>query len=283
MSRSKPTNKNELPQQLSSLPAGSLHVLQLSDPHLFSDPNGHLLGLNTLNTLNQVLELVGKTLASLDFALVTGDLVHDASPTGYARLQERLATLGVPTYCIPGNHDSPKVLAKSLGGNPAGLPGSVIHGNWQLVLLDSKEEGTESGLLDDSELEKLESALAENPDKHALICLHHNPVPVGSAWLDTMQLQNADAFFEVINRHPHVKGIVWGHVHQSFEDRHREITLLGTPSTCFQFAPRTKDFGLDEKPPGCRWLALLPNGEIKTGVIHLEDMPENLDRSSSGY
>lgn len=269
--------------RLASLPQGTLRVLQLSDPHLFADPEGRLLGLKTLETLNQVLAQAKKELPPMDLALVTGDLVHDSSPEGYALLQERLTTLGIPTYCIPGNHDDPALLKTSLDGNPVSTASHVQQDNWLIVLLNSKKPGEEKGLLDAGELDKLTSILGDNPDKHTLICLHHNPVPVGSKWLDTMQLENADDFFHIVDRHPQVRGIAWGHVHQAFESERNGVRLIATPSTCFQFTPQTTEFALDEKPPACRWLALLPNGEIKTDVLYLDSMPESLERSTRGY
>ena len=274
--------KNKAPP-LASLPSGTLRVLQLSDPHLFADPEGRLLGLKTLETLDQVLEQAQKTLPPMDLALVTGDLVHDASQEGYSLLQERLATLGMPTYCIPGNHDDPALLSSCLNGNPVSTTNHLQQNNWLVVLLDSKMPGNEKGLLNSGELDKLESILGGNPDKHTLVCLHHNPVPVGSGWLDTMQLENADDFFSIIDRHQHVRGVIWGHVHQAFESERNGVRLIGTPSTCFQFAPQTTEFALDEKPPGCRWLALLPNGEIETGLLYLNSMPESLERTTKGY
>jgi Icc protein len=260
-----------------------VRILQLSDPHLYADPEGRLLGLKTLETLNQVLEQAQKELPPMDLALVTGDLVHDASPEGYGLLQERLTTLGIPTYCIPGNHDDPALLASCLNGNPVSTTSQVEQNDWLLILLDSKKPGEEKGLLNAGELDKLASTLDDNPDKHTLVCLHHNPVPVGSGWLDTMQLENADEFFSIIDRHPQVRGIIWGHVHQAFESERNGVRLIGTPSTCFQFTPQTTEFGLDEKPPGCRWLALLPDGEIKTDLLYLDSMPASLERATKGY
>lgn len=283
MSKADDAYNNRLQQQLSSFPSGTLLVLQISDTHLFADPTGCLLGLNTLETLDQVLELVRERLPPMDLALVTGDLVHDASPEGYRLLQGRLTTLGLPTYCIDGNHDEPATSSSHLNSPPIGMPGKADHGGWQLLLLNSKKPGSEGGHLSENELARLETALTNHPEQHALICLHHNPVPVGSSWLDTMRVDNADELFAIIDRHPQVRGVVWGHVHQAFEAERNRVRLIGTPSTCFQFSPQSQQFGLDQKPPGCRWLALLPTGEIESGLLYLDKLSEDLDPDSGGY
>lgn len=281
----KPDNHSDgvLIQELADLPPGSLRVLQLTDTHLFADPDGRLLGLKTLGSLNQVLKQAQQSLGPVDLVLVTGDLVHDASPSGYARLHERLSTLGAPVYCLPGNHDEPEVMAKLLKGNPVSTPASVQNNNWQIVLLNSKLPGSEGGHLGKDQLAQLESCLATHPNNHALVCLHHQPVSVGSTWIDTMELDNADEFFAIIDSHPQVRGILWGHVHQSYESERKGTALLSTLSTCFQFIPKKDGFGIDEEPPGCRWLALLPDGTIKTGILQIDTIPDSIDRSSTGY
>jgi Icc protein len=58
---------------------------------------------------------------------------------------------------------------------------------------------------------------------------------------------------------------------------------MATPSTCIQFMSGQDDFAIDQCPPGYRWLALLPNGEIRTGVELLAEMPSGLDLASMGY
>ena len=50
------------------------------------------------------------------------------------------------------------------------------------------------------ELERLDRALADSP-AHAMVCLHHHPVAMGSRWLDTVGLANADDFWRVIDAH----------------------------------------------------------------------------------
>ena len=104
-----------------------------------------------------------------------------------------------------------------------------------------------------------------------LIALHHHPVSMGSEWLDTVGLANAEEFFAVIDRHPTVRGIVFGHVHQAFETSRHGVRILGTPSTCAQFLPRSRDFEVDALPPGYRVLTLSPTGQIDSQVAWLSE------------
>jgi Icc protein len=140
------------------------------------------------------------------------------------------------------------------------------YGNWLIVMLDSTVAGEHGGHLDAEQLEGLEAALAAQPGAHALVCLHHHPVPHGSAWLDELMLDNADQLFTVLARHGGVRGLAWGHTHQPFEGMHGRIRLMGTPSTCMQFTQNADEFEVDDRPPAYRWLELDPGGGIETGI-----------------
>jgi len=98
-----------------------------------------------------------------------------------------------------------------------------------------------------------------------------------------MALQHPDSLFDILDQYDSVKGIIWGHIHQSFDEQRNGIQLMGTPSTCIQFVPKQDEFGIDLSPPGYRWLELHPDGSIRTGVEHIPLLSKNLDVGSSGY
>ena len=102
-------------------------------------------------------------------------------------------------------------------------------------------------------------------------CTTH-PVVVGGAWRDVVSLANPDALFAVLDRHPQVRGLLWGHIHQPFDGARGAVRLMATPSTCFQFK-RTPggELGIADDPPGYRRLTLAPDGGIDTEVCWLDD------------
>jgi Icc protein len=105
-----------------------------------------------------------------------------------------------------------------------------------------------------------------------LVCLHHPPVPVGSAWLDGVGLQNGAALLEVLDRNPQVRGVIAGHVHQEFDQQRGALRLLTTPSTCAQFTPRMQHCVMDQRPPGYRRLSLHEDGTLATRVGWLPEV-----------
>ena len=265
-----------------TLPPGTLRALQLTDTHLYADPQGSLLGINTLETLTTVIDSFRDHDWPIDLLLATGDLVHDASPAGYARIGGLLNEFGVPVYSLPGNHDIPVIMREHLPIGDVRTDPVIDHGAWRFIMLDSVIVGEEGGKLSQTELQRLAEAL-DNAAGHVLVCLHHQPVNVGSAWIDTMTITNPDDLFAILDRSDRVRGVLWGHIHQRFDAVRNGVRLMASPSTCVQFAPKQDNFQVDEAPPGFRLIALLPNGEIRTQVLRIEQMPHGLEIASSGY
>jgi 3',5'-cyclic-AMP phosphodiesterase len=247
-----------------------LHLIQFTDPHLYGDEAGTLRGVATYPALTRAIERARERDWPVDGVLVTGDLVHD-DPAGYASFRRALGGLAKPVYCLPGNHDVPDAMRRELGGAPFVLGGTVDLGGWRIVLLDSTIPGRAGGRLSEPVLAELSAALAGATGRHALVCLHHHPVPVSSTWLDRVGLANSDEFFRVIDAHRNVRAVLWGHVHQCFEGLRRRVHLLGTPSTCTQFLPRSDEFAVDPRPPAYRTLELRPDGTLRTEVVWVQE------------
>ena len=261
-----------------------LRVVQVSDSHLFSDTEGKLLGLNTQFSLEKVLDLVRSEQPAMDLILATGDLSQDASFNAYVRLNEALSSFDVPIYWIEGNHDKPAPMLKALVDQRDRIgPCSVEVRNWTIVMLDSTIPGEVPGELFDDDLAYLDRALAEAKGDHIMVCLHHHPVPMGCKWLDTQVVASADAFFDVIDRYPKVRVIIWGHVHQEYEGERNGVKMYSVPSTCVQFKPKSDDFAVDKSPPGYRWFDLYPDGRIDTAVSRVEGIEFEIDFSVKGY
>jgi Icc protein len=165
------------------------------------------------------------------------------------------------------------------------MPPVVRRGSWQVVLLDSQIPGEVGGELGAAELALLEQLLAEGEQLglYSLVCLHHQPVPIGCAWLDQQKVADAEALFAVLDRHSGVRGLLWGHVHQHFERQHGRVQLLCSPSTCVQFKPGQADFAVDDLAPGYRWLRLYPDGRLESGVSRVQGVHFTVDHEAGGY
>lgn len=239
--------------------------------------------MHTAESMRHCVELVRKQHWPADLLLATGDLTHDASVSAYRQFRDNLTTLQAPLCAIAGNHDIPATLHATLKGERITTQGAVLFDKWQIILLDSSILDSEAGYLPQSELQLLQRSLQQHPEHYTLICLHHPPVAVECSWLDTMQLQNSEEFFRIIDQHPQVRGVLWGHIHQEYHQLRHNVQLMATPSTCIQFKPHSPEFALDDKPPGYRWLLLHADGRIDTGVCRLPFMPDEIEMNSDGY
>lgn len=261
-----------------------MRVVQVSDCHLFADTEGKLLGLNTQFSLERVLERLREEQPAMDLILATGDLSQDASYESYVRLRAMLESFGTPIYWMEGNHDKPAPMLKALSDRREQVSPCVTEqGNWTIILLDSTIPGEVPGELFEDDLAFLEKALTEAKGDHIMVSLHHHPLPMGCKWLDTQVVASSDRFFEIIDRHPRVRAIIWGHVHQEFEGERNGVRLYSVPSTCVQFKPFSEDFAVDDANPGYRWFDLHADGNIETAVSRVTGIDFEVDFTVKGY
>ncbi len=246
-----------------------IKLIQITDPHLHAHRDAKMRGVNTSDTLGAVIKHISEGKHQPDGILATGDLVQDETRGGYLRFAKMLRPLDTPVYCIPGNHDAPNLMQELLSDAPFQYCGTASFENWELLLLDSHANNDDGGQFSDTQLQTLDSNLEACADKHAMVLLHHHPVDMGSHWLDGVGLRQSREFLEIMRQHPHVKSIVWGHVHQASDHVRDNIRMLSTPSTCSQFLPNSDGFALDVRPPGYRWIYLYPDGSIETEVVWL--------------
>jgi Icc protein len=242
-----------------------MKILQITDPHLYGRADGRLRGVETDASLRGVLDDAFARFPDFAALLVTGDLVQD-DPGGYLRFRSILGGVRQPVLCIPGNHDVPETMLRELAVAPFQIGGASRIGEWHLIMLDSFLAGQVGGRLAPAELDRLAAALALHPRAHTMVCLHHHPVAMGSHWLDGIGLANADAFWRIIDAHPQVRSVVWGHVHQEFAGLRGDVRLFATPSTCAQFLPASERYALDFRPPAFRSFELHADGRIETAV-----------------
>ncbi len=260
-----------------------VRLVQVTDTHLQGEANGKLLGMDTDRSLQAVLDLVRSEQPVIDLVLGTGDLSNHGERGAYERLLDYFAGLAAENVWLPGNHDD-RAMMLSVAGDTR-LAGEVRLGRWQIVLLDSQLPGQVGGHLGDAELARLDRLLAAATADglYSLICLHHQPVPIGCTWLDQQMVADAATFFETLDAHPGVRAILWGHVHQQYERERGAVRLMSTPSTCVQFRPGQRNFSLDDCAPGYRWLELHADGRVLSDVSRVHDVTLEVDLGSNGY
>ena len=154
-----------------------LLILQLSDTHLHATRQSRMRGVNTHDTLKQVLDhVLAQAQWPPDLVLATGDLVQDESRDGYEMFRDLLRPLGVDVACIPGNHDDPALMRYVLSEPPFQVGGTIEMRGWGIILLDTFLFGNDGGELGANALCELANQLGLR-DR----CLFTGTLPAGVA------------------------------------------------------------------------------------------------------
>jgi len=244
--------------------SGSISILQLTDLHILPNAGDKLLGIDTEYYFHAVLEHAFAEQPHFDLLLLTGDLAQHPCLSSYQRILKSLAAYNIPCVCLPGNHDDYDLMQQVFNTAKVNCNKQVFLGNWQLISLNSQIPGEPGGRLSHEELLFLENCLMANPNLHALIAVHHHCLPTYSIWMDIMMIENSPALLDLISKYPAVKAITTGHIHQAMDITTDSARVMGTPSTCFQFKPKSMVFSVDNTPPGYRIIRLYADGRIET-------------------
>ena len=276
----------EIPLHLPVADGAAVRILQITDTHLFAGETDTLLGINTLNSYHAVLDAIVKQQLPADLIVATGDLVQDQSIRAYQRFTDGIARLPAPCVWLPGNHDYQPSMAKELAAAGISSSKQVLLGEqWQILLLDSQVQGLPHGELSDDQLIWLDNCLAQQPDRHTVVMLHHHPLASGCTWLDQHSLRNSHMLAEVLTRYQNIDAILCGHIHQDMDVMWNGIRMLATPSTCVQFKPHCTNFTLDTVAPGWRYLELTTGDHpsLSTQLFRLDTDEFSPDLGSDGY
>jgi 3',5'-cyclic AMP phosphodiesterase CpdA len=206
---------------------------QISDLHV--RPHGQTAyGVDTNAMFADALRAVRALAPAPDCVLVTGDLTDCGLDAEYEIAREGLATLPMPVFVIPGNHDRREPFRRHLSRSYRYLDHDRERLDYvddrfpvRLIGLDSLVDGETHGDLLPQQLEWLDAQLIEANGRPTLVFVHHPPFPTGIAAMDDLWLRSGDALGRVLARHSGVQRLLAGHYH-------RPITALfgGTLAFC---------------------------------------------------
>ncbi|MCB1746588.1 MAG: metallophosphoesterase [Gammaproteobacteria bacterium] len=242
-------------------------LLHLTDTHIDADAAARFDGMDTRASFARTL--AAARAEGAHGLVLGGDLSMDGSAASYRWLAAQLATLDLPWWAVPGNHDDPQAWPGTGGSAFGVLPRIVALSPWRLLLLSTRVAGEPGGLLGAAQLEWLGQALATAHAGYDLVVMHHPPLAVDSPWIDAMGLADAAGFWDCLARPHRVRAVICGHVHQVFERVRGPLRVLTTPSTCVQFLPRARRYATDPRAPAYRVLDLGDDGSLATRVARV--------------
>ncbi|MCO5052812.1 MAG: metallophosphoesterase [Verrucomicrobiae bacterium] len=218
----------------------------LSDPHIAADATKVAREIN----MTEHLIAVGKEVLGLPERpaglLVCGDLAYNQGTPGdyrqFTSLINPLRAAGLPVHLTLGNHDERGNFWTALAtDDPAKRPVAdkqvtlleTKKLNW--FILDSLEVTRQTpGRLGESQLDWLRKTLDANPQKPAVVFVHHNP---GSG-VNTGAMKDTAALLEVIRPRRQVKAWIFGHTHVwKLAEDSSGIHLVNLPAVGYVFRP----------------------------------------------
>lgn len=259
------------PRQITPANPDLVSLVQITDCHIFAKAEDRMRGMNTRSSFEAVSKAAIENSGNLDLLLATGDLSQDGSAESYDYLRQQFDDMNIATFWLPGNHDEVDSMLEHLNGKQIDAAKHILIAGWQIVLLDSTISGEVHGRVPENQLKFLDDCLRAYPEKHGLVCLHHQALETGSLWIDQIGLQDADRLRQKITQHDNVRGVLWGHVHQETHQTIDDIEWMSTPSSCVQFKPNSKDFAIGTEAPGYRYLDLHPDGSISSRVHRVDN------------
>ncbi|MYV99497.1 metallophosphoesterase [Streptomyces sp. SID3343] len=254
----------------------AIRLIQISDVHYRDQPGTHGFVQHDPDAgLAAALADAADAIAAADVLVASGDLADTGEPGAYRRLGDVLATLPVPVYCLPGNHDSHDAYTAGLPRTTVHLEPAVRIGSWLLLMVDTNALGREhvgEGVyrdLDDrmtradgpelspAEDARMRAILADSDAEHVLLFVHQPPLASICPSLDPSGRLGA-----LLRDFPHIRAISGGHLHGSLEGEFGGVPVFVAPSTTYSIDYTGKHFD----GPGYRTFTLYADGRVESAA-----------------
>lgn len=258
-------------------------IAQITDLHL--RPRG--LPAYRVSETNMLTERAIDALVALrpqpDVVLITGDMTDCGLVEEYELLGSLLARLPMPVFMVPGNHDRRDNLRRvfadwpSIVSDPDFVQFAVEHFPLRLIGLDTLIPGESGGELCARRLDFLRRALAAQPERPALIFMHHPPFDCGILHMDRIRLlRGAEELADIVRTHGRVERILCGHHHRPIETLFGGTIASIAPGVAHQVAfdlTEEHDGALVFEPPAFRLHRWRPGEGLVSHMVYVERYP----------
>lgn len=266
-------------------PTEIVYFVHISDSHIGPTAEYSRHGVQPQPAVERAVEIINALPTPPDFVIHTGDVVTDPDERSCKRAAKIFSQLHAPCYFVTGNHDRSIDLRRyftmgphqMLTDDPDVLSYAFeVKGN-RFVVLDARgpDEIDPHGILSEAQLELVRrEATAVGPP--LTIFMHFPALPMNSIWMDAnmLVLNGEDLHQALLPSRERLRGVFYGHVHQSMQTFRDGILYTAVPSLFSQFTAWPNDVVVQEDPdylPGLNFVHLLPNQTI----IHQHTFPRS--------
>ncbi len=267
----------------------SFKIVWFTDPQLI--PAGRInYDIDPLARLEACIKRIKSDHPDADACVITGDLTHWGEAEALQLLKDQLATLNMPVYLIPGNHDNRKDIQQIFPELPIMDEGFVQYRipahNAHMIFLDTLDSGKRGGILCADRLSWLERQIKQT-EGSIYIFMHHPPFPVGIPNMDKDALANADDFWACISPfQDRVKHLFFGHLHRHINGVWNNISFSCLPSLVHQTPlemHNEKPGYVSPEPPVFGIIQLQNENVLVHSHAFLHDSPQINSRTCQRY
>lgn len=269
--------------KLMEKPTETVYFVHISDSHIGPTAEYSRHGHRPEPCAKRAVEMINSLPITPDFVIHTGDVVTDPDTQSYRRAAEIFGQLKMPVYFVTGNHDRARDIQRHL---PMG-PRHILSNNldvlsyafevkgYRFLVLDARgpDEIDPHGVLSEAQLAVVRAeATAVGPP--LTVFLHFPALPMNAIWMDAYMLviNGAQLHEALLPARERLRGVFYGHIHQSMQTVRDGIVYTAVPSLFSQFAAWPNDTVVREDPdylPGFNFVHLLPDQTI----IHQHTFP----------
>lgn len=264
-------------------PTETVYFVHISDSHFGPTAEFSRHGYQPQPCVERAVEIINNLPTRPDFVVHTGDVVTEPDEASYRRATAVFSQLTMPVYFVTGNHDRSCDIRQFMEMGPHHplsddsdvLSYAFAVKGYRFVVLDARgpDEIDPHGLLSEAQLAVVRAeATAVGPP--LTIFMHFPVLPMNSIWMDAnMPVLNGEAFHQaLLPARERLRGVFYGHVHQSMQTLKDGIVYTAVPSLFAQFSAWPEDDFVREDPdalPGFNFVHLLPQQTI----VHQHTFP----------
>ncbi|MCB8920797.1 MAG: metallophosphoesterase [Ardenticatenaceae bacterium] len=257
-------------------PTEPLYFAHISDTHFGPTADYERHGFRPYPCAEALVDTLNALPQKPDFVIHTGDVVTHPDPVSYELAQRVLGRLEMPVYYVTGNHDTAVLIHQNLSfgskedlsDDPNLLSYAFEVKGYRFVVLDARapDDMDPHGLFSAAQLAVVRREA--QPQGPPLTIFMHFPIHrMNSIWMDAnMMVMNGREFHQsLLPARDRLRGVFYGHVHQSMQTVRDGILYVAAPSAFAQFTAWPDDIAVhpDEVyPPAFNFVHLLPQQTI---------------------
>ncbi len=214
-----------------------MKIIHVTDMHLVKA--GELLhGLDPLQRLQACVDSIGRAHSDAHCIVVTGDLADRGEIESYQLFDKLMTETGLPVYCLLGNHDIRKVYLDQFPTAEVDAHGfvqtSVQTPAGVFLLIDTLLDGSHSGSYCEKKQQWLKAKLDQHHDQPVFVFMHHPPFDLHLPCIDSIGLEEKQAFADTLATHNNVRHLFFGHAHRALCGHWKGISFSSLRGTNHQ-------------------------------------------------